>query len=61
MTTPKGFGQLAPSSGELTEKTLAEILEIDPELLIEKLRSSLDRIRESEREAEEASSAVRLY
>ena len=61
MTTPASFGQVAPPSGEETDSTLAEILGIDPELLERQLQTSFDRIRDSEREAEETSSTVRLY
>jgi hypothetical protein len=60
-TEDSTFGHEAELPGELTNQTLADLLDSDSDAAAEQLRRQLDRIREAEREAERASEGVRLY
>jgi hypothetical protein len=61
MTTPADFGRRAAEPGQRTNRTLADILGIDPGELVGELHDRMDRIREAEREAERATAEVWLY
>ncbi len=61
MNTPATFSHYAVETGERTDRTLADILKIDAKDLAIDLHYRMERIRESEREAERATAEVRLY
>jgi hypothetical protein len=60
-TDDSAFGHKAELPGDPTTRNLAELLDSDSDAVAQRLRESLDRIREAEREAERASGEVRLY
>jgi hypothetical protein len=61
MTTSADFGHQAAEPGERTNRSLADVLGIDPSDLANELSTRLERIREAERKAERATAEVRLY